>query len=373
MQLGFRVMNTLHDLKRFSVFAVACSLLLTVSPSPVRAGCGCLKPPPPPPLEPLAAPLALASPPLPAPQVSVLPHMAFPGMTVSIFSHEFEADQTWQVTFQNGERQVTQTNVPVSLQWDLWDINADGTRKTKTPRLVVTLPARLPPGPTSITISGSSRSVPLSIPASEFAVIGKPIMVAEQTAKIRAKNYAAAVGTIAVDKYIQDGQERTSLSVAPEGRLYIALGGLDKVCKPMNFKALIKDNPLRFSYGDVSIINTQGFLIEDLGPETSDHFTPRSNAGYPNKSDRFDYWRHSFVDYCAEHQVHGLKEIDPADPYWHLDGTPHVDYATLIFVIAAHKDDSSTPPVGPTILNLKVETEVDGEHGDWEDADFTYP
>lgn len=369
MALGLRTMNTVHLMKRFAGFAVACALALPLAPSLAQAGCGCLKPPPPPPLEPLMSPPAFPSPPPSAPQVSVLPHMAFPGMMVSIFAQDFTPDQTWQVTFQGGGQQITQANLPTSLQWDLWDTNADGTRKTKTPRLVVTLPSGLPAGPTSITISGPSRPTPLVIPASGFAVIGKPVTVAEQTSKTRAKNYQAAVGTVAVDTYIQDGQEKTRLSVAPEGRLYLALGGLDKVCKPMTFKALIKDNPLRFSYGDVSIINTQGFLIEDLGPETSDHFTPRSNAGHPEKSDRFDYWRHSFADYCTEHQAHGSKEIDPADPYWHLDGTPHVDYATLIFVIAAHRDNGSTPAVGPTTLNLRIETKVDDESDDWANDD----
>lgn len=321
-------MSTQIFLKRLLSLLAVYSLFSFVTLSSVQAGCGCVKPPPAP----------------PAPPIAVIPNVAFPGMTLSVFSDSFKPGQKWQVVFRNGSQQVTIANVKVLRKWSFWDLDANGKRKLKTPRLHLALPPGLPTGPTSIELSRKTET--LTLPASAFTVIGSPVVVSQQNTEFITHSYTTAV----------DG----------EGTLYLSLDGLANVCDPMKFHTLLMNNPLRYSYGDVVIINSQGFLIESLGPLTSNHFsTDHKNAP---ESDRMTYWRHSFSQYCADHRPGGAKEIDPRDPDWHKDGTPHVDYATLIFAIAGHYDDNSRPQAGPSVFDLKLETEVNDDMGGWQDV-----
>jgi hypothetical protein len=53
-----------------------------------------------------------------------------------------------------------------------------------------------------------------------------------------------------------------------------------------------------------------------------------------------------------------MKEVDPQDPNWHLDRTPHVDYTTLIFALTGHFDDGSIPEAGSASFTLKMKTKT---------------
>ncbi len=60
------------------------------------------------------------------------------------------------------------------------------------------------------------------------------------------------------------------------------------------------------------------------------------------------------------------KEVDPLDTNWHRDGTPHVDYSTLIFAIAGHLDNGATPAPGPTSFAVNMETVLGDGVEPWE-------
>jgi hypothetical protein len=79
-----------------------------------------------------------------------------------------------------------------------------------------------------------------------------------------------------------------------------------------------------------------------------------------------EYWRHSFAQYCVDHRPGGVKAVDPHDQNWHQDGTPHVDYSTLIFAVTGHYDDGSTPLSGAQIFDLEVESKPDDLQEGWE-------
>src|SRR5262249_15725814 len=131
------------------LFLVATfSLLLTYISSPLQAGCGCDKPPPPP--------------------AAVIPNVAFEGLTLSIFHDSFKLGQTCQVTFHSNGQNSPPFSVKVKQERDL----SDATGKTLTLRLTTTLPAGLPTGPASITVSRATES--FIIPPSTFTIIGTP-------------------------------------------------------------------------------------------------------------------------------------------------------------------------------------------------------
>ena len=294
------------------------TVLLLCSGGVGEAGCGCNKPPP--------APAA------------VIPNVAFAGMRITLFHDSFQEGQRWKVVFYNGAKKKILPRVPVVLKRDL----SDPSGLTVTPQLVLSLPD-IPQGPTSIV--ASRKKDVLSVPETSFTVIGKPVMVSEQNISYTVNNYSTAVGA-----------DRT---------LYFSVGGLAAVCKPMKFQALIDGYPLRFTYGDVVVSNSQGFLIEPLTLRAANHFFPKPKND-PEESDRMDYWRHSFAQYCADHLPGGPKVVDPQDPNWHLDGTPHVDYSTLIFAIAGHFDDNSLSTPGGISFKLEVESEISEVKEPWE-------
>jgi len=302
------------------------SVFLLLTSSSAQAGCGCNKPPP--------APAA------------VIPHVAFGRMKISLFDARFQPGQQWTVVFRNGLQESRPRKVKVKARRAL----TDTTGQTTTPTLLVTVPATIPVGPTSITASNGVET--LTIPDTDFTVIGKPVMVSEKIAKFTKANYTTAVGA--------------------DGTLYFSLGGLAKVCQPMKFNALMEGNPLRFGdTGSIVIFNSQGFLIESLactpaGCTPASHYFPDLNTGDVEKSDKMEYWRHSFARYCVDHRPGGAKAIDPHDQNWHQDGTPHVDYSTLIFAVTGHYDDGSTPLSGAQIFDLEVESKPDDLQEGWE-------
>jgi hypothetical protein len=268
-------------------FSLLAGLVLLGVPSQAQAGCGCDKPPP--------APAA------------VIPNVAFPGMPVTFFSPDFQAGQTWTVNFKNRYGLTTATTTAtVVLKRDLTD--ASGTKYT--PQLVVTVP-QVPLGPTGIQASTSTAS--FTVTKDAFTVIGKPVMLSETKADLTLPGYETAVGADSV--------------------FYLSVSGLDKVCRAMQFGAQLTGYPLRFGSGDIVIRNSQGFFIDLLDANAADHFAVEPSQGWLG-SNQFYYFRHSFEQYCQDHQPGGPKEVDPTDPNWHRDGTPHVDYSTLIFAIS---------------------------------------
>jgi hypothetical protein len=130
----------------------------------------------------------------------------------------------------------------------------------------------------------------------------------------------------------------------------------------MEFKAFITDYPLRVE--NMLIFNIQGFFIDSLSTQSADFFLIEPQQGV--KSDLLHYFRHSFEQYCIDHQPGGAGEVDPTDPNWHLNDTPHVDYSTLIFAVAGNLNDGSVPPAGSASSELELETRLGDGTGAWE-------
>jgi hypothetical protein len=291
------------------------SFLFIARPIPVYAGCGCDKPPP-------------------APAV-VIPHVAFLGMPVTLFHESFRVGQTWEVAFQNDAAPAIVTATVVSKR-TLTDLN--GT--TYAPQLVVGVPD-IGMGPTRIT--ASHENVSFVVLESSFTVIGKPVAVAEQSGSFSVRDYTTGVGA--------------------DGTLYVSVAGLNNVCQPMEFRTMLKNYPLRFGAGDVAVTNQQGFFIDALDTYSADHFTILPSAG-PNSSS-LDYFRHSFIQYCAAHQPGGVKEVDPQDMNWHRNGTAHTDYATLIFAIAGRFEDGTVPAPGSASFDLFLQLTKGNNNESW--------
>jgi len=293
-------------------------LLLLSRPVRLQAGCGCDKPPP-----------------VPA---AVIPSVAFSGMSVTLFHDSFQPGQSWTVAFRN---EAASTSIEVSsvvvAKRALFDPPDPQSVPTLHAQLNVTVPTGLPPGPTQIVAFAGADS--FTVPAAAFTVIGKPVVVSEQTGNYSVKNYVTGVGA--------------------DGTLYVSLGGLNNVCQPMEFRAFAKGYPLRFADGGVVVSNIQGFLIDAFDQQSAGTFWVQP-LGAP-ASDRVAYFRHSFEQYCIDHQPGGLKEVDPQDPNWHLDGTAHTDYSTLILAINGHLADGTVPPAGQVSFDLKLQTKI-GDH-----------
>lgn len=220
------------------------------------------------------------------------------------------------------------------------DAHRSSTGLTYKPLLVVAVPS-LPVGPTRIV--AFTKGTSLTVPEESFTVIAKPVAAAEQTGSYAVKNYTTGVGA--------------------DGTLYISVGGLNNVCKAMEFTTFATNYPLRMANGGVVILNFQGFLIDSLSPESATYFSikPREKA----TSDRLDYFRHSFERYCANHQPGGAKEVALNDSDWHLDGTPHTDYSTLIFAIAGYFDNGSMPQPGSATFDLNLQAQVRDNTEPW--------
>lgn len=299
---------------------VAWMLLALAGQRPAEAGCGCNKPPP-----------------LPA---SIIPGVAYHGMAVTLYDPSLQPGQKWAVTFNNGlQPPLTVTGVVKYLR----DI-ADSTGKTKDAQLVVNVP-NLAPGPTSISaINESNASETITVPNSGFVMIGNPATVKQQSGGVEFDSYTTAVGL--------------------DNTVYIAVGGLNKVCDAMQFHAVMQSYPLRFGDNDVLIFNWQGYYIDALTAASKNHFSITPSTG-PD-SDQLDYFRHSFQIYCKQHAPGGSKQVDPKDKNWHRDGTPHVDYAAVIFAIKGHFDNSTVPTPGILAAPMSLENELGDGSGPWE-------
>jgi len=303
---------------------LACVLvlncLLLVRPGGADAGCGCNKPPP-----------------LPA---AVIPSVAFEGMTITLFNPAFAVGQSWSVTFTDTSTSVTVTS-PVISRRNITDPSGN----TRTPQLVLSVPEVLV-GPVSIAASNGTSS--MNIPASDFVVLGRPIAVAETNQEINAASYSMAVGL--------------------DGTLWVGIAGLARVCDPIEIDAQFKGYPLQFGFGDVSIINLQGFFIDTLNSQSAGHVSFQAADDSGTDSTKLIYFRHDFEQYCKNHLIGGSLQVDPLDTNWHLVGSPHVDYSTLFFAIAGKLPNGSTPPPGLMAANLTltVTTYTDAQGLSWE-------
>lgn len=309
-------MNSMRGDRKILGIVFLLSLLPVFLAAVAEAGCGCNKPPPKP--------------------AAIIPSVASPGMNVTFFDPRFQPNQTWNAVFTSGGVPVATTGTVVSKR----DIT-DPTGKTISNQLVVAVPG-LPPGPTSIQISHGQDV--LAIGSDSFVVIGKPVMTGPQDSELDLHGYSTAVGQ--------------------DGTLYVAVGGLNHVCDPMQFKSQFDSYPLRFSDGDVLIFNWQGYFIDSLTPASHNHFLIKPPPDDDSGSNVLIYKRHSFQKYCADHRPGGPKQVDPSDPNWHLDGTPHVDYAIVIFAIAGHLDNGSSLQPGTFSAELNMETSVASGDGD---------
>jgi len=297
--------------------AIIALLLATLSPKLALAGCGCNKPPP--------APAA------------VIPNVAAPGMPITFYDRRFVKNQVWQVTFTSGTASASTTAVVVRKR----DITVPSGKKI-TAQLIVTVP-KLAPGPTSIKIS-RGKHVEMMIQAKDFVVMGGLIGVSQQNNELELERYTSAVGE--------------------DNTLYMGVGGLNTVCDAMKFQSVLGGYALRFGDNDVIIFNGQGYLIDKLDPSSHNHFF--INPSTSSSSDQLVYERHSFQQYCIDHAPGGSKQVDPKDPNWHLDGTPHVDYSIVIFAIAGHLANGATLQPGPISSAMNMETELGDGTGDWE-------
>jgi hypothetical protein len=247
---------------------------------------------------------------------------------VTLFHESFQAGQTWKVTFQSNTTLVTVPATVVSKR-----TLTDPTGTTSVPQLVVVVP-KIDMGPTRII--AVHKRVSFTVAETSFTVIGKPVAVGEQSGSSVVKRYTTGVGA--------------------DGTVYISMAGFNTVCQAMDFRAILNNYPLRFGMGDIAITNHQGFFIDALDTYSADHFSILSSVG--PTSNVLNYFRHSFTQYCAEHQPGGIKEVDSQDQNWHQDGTAHTDYSILIFAIAGHFDNGSVPNPGHVSFDLQLQANI---------------
>ena len=156
-------------------------------------------------------------------------------MKVTLFNPSFQVGQTWNVSFKGG----VPTPASVVSKRDI----TDSTGATYKSQLVVTVPSSITPGPATI-LAYKTGAPYVSVPSTSFTVIGKPVVVSEQNTSTTVTNYKTGVGY--------------------NGTLYISIGGVNNICKAMNFEGFTLNYPLRFANGDVVISSSQGYVINSL-------------------------------------------------------------------------------------------------------------
>ncbi len=299
------------------------------------AGCGCEKAPP-----------AVAA---------VRPAFASPGDEVSIFAAGLVEGAAYTVAFGGlGGAEVPATAI---VRRDL----ADGVAKAQ---LVVAAPA-LPPGPTQLSVTAvAGGAVLLDVASSDFTMLQAAVELGNRNGKTIARCYRAAVGA--------DGVAYFPLDIS---------GIVDR----MIFSGVGKGGfPLHFGAEDIVIYNTQGVLMQLLGPDAAgiysiedvdDESPPNAEEQGPS-SFRLTYDRHEFQTYQTLHTTDPNYLLDPLDPNWHVDGTRHVDHYHLVVAITGIFKGGTVPEApsaGPFVLRLAT-TVADDPNGhvavtriDWSD------
>ena len=270
------------------------SVLLLSQPPLAQAGCGCDKPPPP-----LAA---------------IRPYVAYSGTEVHVFSPLILTGNTYTVTFvPSAGGQPVSVQATAVFRRDL----ADSQYK---PQLGVQVPP-LPLGPTSIHVSRTGQNVDLlAFADSTFTVAPQPVAIPAQAGEYHLPGFRAAVSRAGV--------------------LYMSLD-LSSVMLPLTFQAQAKGYPVRFTSDEVLFYNTQGFLMQLLD-QTMPGLFSISTSTSSGDSDLLRYSRHEFSTYYLQHAERQPHALDPSDPNWHLDGTPHVDHNHL--VVALQSTLNGVPP-----------------------------
>jgi hypothetical protein len=172
------------------------------------------------------------------------------------------------------------------------------------------------------------------IDSSDFTVLQAPLALSESNAVTIARCYRAAVGT--------------------DGTVYIPLD-ISTIAQHMIFSGLGKGYPLAFGADGIAIYNTQGFLMQLLGPNEAGIFAI-DDPGAPD-SFQLTYDRHEFLTYRAQHVHQGSLALDPSDPAWHVDGSRHVDHDHLVIAISGVVEGHGRPVPGRTqTFDLRVAT-----------------
>jgi hypothetical protein len=283
-------------LRLITASALLAASLAFLTPAPADAGCGCDKPPP--------------------PTAQVRPSFASPGQTITLFGDGIRGGR-YRVRF-DGESGSSES---VTLQSTWRKDLADGVDKFQ---LVVTMPA-LPVGPARIRVRRDGGDEVLSVERDQFTVLQAPISLEESDGVTVARCYRAAV----------DGQ----------GTVYFPFN-VGAISQRMIFSGLARSYPLIFDADDVAIYNTQGFLMQLLAPELAGQLYAIEDPGSPS-SFELVYDRHEFVTYKTQHVHEGRLRLSQ-DPWWHVDGTPHVDHDNLVIAIAGRLENGDAPQAGAT-------------------------
>jgi hypothetical protein len=301
--------------KKAALLPLVMGLFLLGQPTLTQAGCGCDKPPP--------APAA------------VRPEATYAGTEVSLFHPSFLPGLSYTVAFTSGITGETAfVTAPATTRRDL----ADGLYK---PQVVVTVPA-MPLGPTSISVSLAGQSGTLmSVTDNAFTVAPQPIALLEQVGRYSLPNFQAAVSR--------------------DGVVYISLD-VSAVQNPRTFKAQALGYRLRFTNNDVVFYNTQGFLMQLLDQGMPGLFSIASTNSAVD-SDILQYSRHEFNTFYLQHAENQSHALDPQDPNWHPDGTPHIDHDHLILTIAGSLSGGSLTPGATPPFELVLNTYTLFHHG----------
>jgi hypothetical protein len=300
-------------MRRRAALTLIALTALSLRAIPADAGCGCNKPPP--------------------PAASVRPAFASPGDSVSLFSSRFERGRTYRVIFGDASSGASVYATAVRKR-DL----ADGTYKAQ---IVVTAPA-LPPGPTRIRVKRDDDKL-LEITPTDFTMLQAPIQLAEGDGETIAACYRAAVGA--------------------DNTVYLPVD-ISNIAQHMIFNGLGMNYPLLFAASDIAIYNTQGFLMQLLGPTQAGIYAIDDPAGAPNSLE-LTYDRHEFLTYRDQHAHIGGMGLDPSDTAWHTDGTRHVDHDHLVIAIHGVVENQGPPAPGKTpAFDLHITTALaDGTTG----------
>jgi hypothetical protein len=293
--------------KQCSPILLCVALALALAAPSAEAGCGCDKAPP-----------ALAA---------VRPAFASPGDEVTLFSSELREGSWYRVRFDDARDIYT---FPIKRR----DF-ADGVEKLQ---LVVKAPS-LPPGPTRIRVERVFGGSILRIDDDEFTMLQPALSLPESDRQTVVECYRAAVGA--------------------DGTVYIPLN-VGAIAKHTVFSGIGKEYPLLFGPEDVVIYNTQGVVMQLLGPEVANIFAIDDTSGSPDSLEMV-YDRHEFETYRQTHQHDGGYGLDPKDPRWHVDGTRHIDHDRLVLAIRGEVEGEGRPEKGRTRpFKLDILTMVDG-------------
>ena len=287
---------------------VVATFFVLIMPTLSEAGCGCEKPPP-----------VIAE---------IRPHVTYAGMPVTLFHPNLQPGQEYEVTFTSGITGESETEEATAvLRRDLAD-------QQEKPQLEVRVP-QLPLGPVSVSVAVEGETGALiALPDHMFTLAPQPYKV-PKFGKSKDKKYRAAVSR--------------------DGVVYISLD-MSKVQEPRVFMAYAKKYPLRFKSDDVVFYNTQGYLMQLLDAGIPGLFALEA-TDKKDDSDILQYSRHEFSTYFLQHEERQPHAVDPTDPNWHLNGSPHIDHTFLIVAIQGRLNDGSLPTPGETPkFELKVDT-----------------